>query len=158
MKRIFTIIIFLSFFFDLKAQSAKVVYGEIGGPGLASLNVDTRFNGTNSGFGARIGLGGFSINNTGLLLIPVGINYLLSNDQKNCLELGAGISFLKVSLGIEDSNESEVTPNSSFGYLWLGYRLQPIDDGICFRAGICPLFGSGTFIPYYAGISLGYKF
>lgn len=135
-----------------------VVYGEIGGPGLASLNFDTRFNGTNSGIGARVGLGGIKTKEFGLLMIPAGINYLITKDQKNCLELGAGITYVNFSSDLSEDDSNESILEGTFGHLWLGYRLQPIDDGISFRAGICPIFGSGAFIPYYAGISLGYKF
>ena len=38
------------------------------------------------------------------------------------------------------------------------YRLQPIDRGFSFRAGLTPIFNKNFFIPYYAGLSLGYSF
>ncbi len=155
------ICIFFSFIiaaYSSNAQSAKVIYGELGGPGLASLNFDTRFNGTNTGLGAHVGVGGFTISSSGILLVPAGVNYLLSKDQKNCIELGVGITYVSISSDLEEGSTEESFFGNSFGHLWLGYRLQPIDDGISFRAGISPVFGSGTFIPYYAGISVGYKF
>lgn len=154
MKNFFTTLLFLGSLISLKAQSpAMSVYGELGGPGLASINFDTRFQKKNSGLGARIGIGGFKIDDVGALLVPVGINYLLGKDDKNFLEIGAGFTYVNTSDGTIDGNFS-----TSFGHLWFGYRLQPKDDGITFRAGINPLFGSGTFIPYYLGVSVGYKF
>lgn len=157
MKKTCTCILLIMFSIASKAQSAKVVYGEIGGPGLASLNFDTRFTRQNLGLGGRIGIGGFKINDVGLLIVPVGLNYLISNDEKNCLEIGGGFTYINLSSDSENDTEQSSFENS-FGHLWLGYRLQPIDQGISFRAGICPVFGSGSFIPYYAGISIGYKF
>ena len=37
-------------------------------------------------------------------------------------------------------------------------HLQKKEGGFLFRADITPIFGKGYFIPYYAGISFGYKF
>lgn len=139
------------------SQSAKSIYGELGGPGLASFNFDSRFTGKNSGLGGRIGIGGFKIDGTGLLMVPAGINYLMGKDDKNFLELGLGITYVNVSADLVDSEDNSVL-EGTFGHLWFGYRLQPIDEGVTFRAGICPLIGGGSLIPYYAGISVGYKF
>ena len=41
-------------------RSAKVVYAEVGGPGLLSINYDMRFTPTTDGFGFRAGFGGWS--------------------------------------------------------------------------------------------------
>src|SRR3569833_1014150 len=104
------------------AQSdAKSVYAVLGGPGIASFNYDTRFQKTEDGFGGRIGIGGFSIDGSGVVVIPVGLNYLISKDQKNYFELGAGVSILSAS---GDFTEDGETFHSSFGHLWMGYRYQ----------------------------------
>ncbi len=136
----------------LAQTAAKSVYAEIGGPGFASLNFDTRFSAGESGLGGRIGIGGFSIDGSGVVTIPIGLNYLVGKDHKNYFELGAGVTPLFGS-GDLSGNFS-----STFGHLWIGYRLQPQEGGFTFRAGICPVFGNGFFVPYYGGLSFGYKF
>ncbi|MBA2561301.1 MAG: hypothetical protein H0V14_00040 [Chitinophagaceae bacterium] len=152
------ILLFISILlaWDINAQTAaKSVYAEIGGPGIASLNFDTRFNKTEGGLGGRIGVGGFSIDGSSVVFFPIGINYLLGKDSKNYFELGAGVTPLIAS---SDFSDDETNFSTTFGHLIIGYRLQPANGGITFRAFICPVFGSGFFVPYYAGISFGYKF
>jgi hypothetical protein len=134
--------------------AAKSVFAEIGGPGLASINFDTRFQKKNGGFGGRIGIGGFSLGDFSVLTVPIGANYLLSKDDRNFFELGAGVTYVNASEdGYDDDNFS-----STFGHLSIGYRLQPANGGFQFRAAITPIFGEFGFLPYYAGISFGYKF
>jgi hypothetical protein len=36
--------------------------------------------------------------------------------------------------------------------------MQPRSGGFTFRAFINPIFGSFGFVPYYGGVSFGYKF
>jgi hypothetical protein len=157
MKKIILLLCILSVSFLAKAQTAMSVYAELGGPGLASLNFDTRFKGE-SGFGGRIGIGGFSIRDdfddskSGVIFLPIGLNYLLGKDEKNYFELGAGVTPV-FGTGDIDSDFA-----GTFGHLILGYRLQPKNGGFTFRAFICPVFGNGVFIPYYGGVSFGYKF
>ena len=50
---------------SLFAQAPNIFF-ELGGPGLASFNFDTRFAKSESGLGGRIGFGGFSIRAGGL--------------------------------------------------------------------------------------------
>jgi hypothetical protein len=160
--------IILSFIFSLSLcsvfsqQGAKAIYFELGGPGLASINFDTRFNKTEKGFGGRIGIGGFSITTTdlfsgeeersGAVFVPIGVNYLLGKDSKNYFELGGGVTPV-FGTGDTDDNFS-----STFGHILFGYRMQPANGGFTFRAFISPVFGKGFFIPYYGGVSFGYKF
>jgi hypothetical protein len=134
------------------SQSAQSVYFELGGPGLASFNYDTRFTGREDGIGGRIGVGGVSIDGEGVVFVPVGINYLLGKDSRHYFELGAGAT------PVFGNTDGDGTFSELFGHLVFGYRLQPLDGGFTFRAFICPIFGNGAFIPYYAGISFGYKF
>ena len=142
--------------FNINAQkAAKSVYAELGGPGIASLNFDTRFNKTEAGLGGRIGVGGFSIDGSSVVFFPIGINYLLGKDSKNYFELGAGVTPIIAS---GDFTDDGTTFSTTFGHVLIGYRLQPLNGGITFRAFICPVFGSFGFVPYYAGLSFGYKF
>ncbi len=135
------------------AQTAKSVYVEAGGPGLASLNFDTRFTKREDGIGGRIGVGGFKIGGTGAVFVPAGINYITSKDNKNYFEVGAGGTYVSAS-----SNYSSDLFQESFGFATVGYRYQPKNGGFVFRAVINPVFGKGFFVPYYGAISLGYKF
>lgn len=169
-KLIFSILPCLFFLFNSYSQGAKSIYVELGGPGLASANFDMRFSNKEDGLGFRAGIGGFSVSTsyyfdgsggskTSVITIPLGLTYLLGKDKKNYFELGAGVTPVFVSdkyRSSENSSEDEFT--STFGHLYFGYRLQPANGGFLFRAGIVPVFGKGYFIPYYAGISFGYKF
>jgi hypothetical protein len=161
-KNIIAIILFTAVSFSAKAQ-AKAMFFELGGPGIASLNFDTRFTKSESGIGGRIGLGGFSIGTSGdrqtALFIPVGLNYIMSKDSKNYIEFGGGVTPVifkdTYNNGINTSSDNF---SSTFGHLNIGYRLQPKDGGFFFRAAINPVFGKGFFWPYYGGVAFGYKF
>ncbi len=132
----------------IKAQS---IYFELGGPGLASVNYDTRFSKKEDGIGGRVGVGGFSVDGTGVVFIPIGVNYLLGKDKRNYFELGAGVTPVIGTGAGGDFSET-------FGHLLFGYRMQPEAGGFTFRAFVCPVFSSKFFVPYYGGISFGYKF
>jgi hypothetical protein len=155
---------FISIFFsDLAAQkpaitgqkSAKVIFFELGGPGLASINFDCRFQKKEDGIGGRIGLGGFSIDGEGAMFIPIGLNYLFGKDQRNYFELGGGLTPVFLT-GSNSSNNGNF--ETTFGHLNFGYRRQPKEGGFFFRAAINPVFGKNFFWSYYGGIAFGYKF
>ena len=137
-------------------KAAKAVYAELGGPGLASINYDMRFQKKEGGLGFRAGVGGLAIDGNSLLLVPVGLNYIVSRDQKNYFEVGAGITYVRAQDDYDDFDDDVF--DGTFGHLSVGYRLQPAAGGFFFRAAITPVFARGTFIPYYAGIGFGYKF
>ncbi|MGZ5134680.1 MAG: hypothetical protein ACXWCG_06010 [Flavitalea sp.] len=136
------------------ARSQAVVYFELGGPGLASFNFDTRFTGRNDGIGGRIGFGGFSIDGEGGIFIPVGLNYLIGKDTKHFFEVGTGFTYVDYSSDVSD----EGIFTTSFGSVSFGYRMQPRKNGFVFRAAIVPIFNKHGFLPYYAGVAFGYKF
>jgi hypothetical protein len=143
----------------LSAQTAaKSVFVELGGPGLASINYDTRFAKKEGGIGGRLGIGYFSVVGERLLTIPIALNYLLSKDQRNYFELGAGVTVVSYKSDFYDYYNDPSTFTGTFGHLNFGYRLQPKNGGFLFRAAITPVFADGGFIPYYGGISFGYKF
>jgi hypothetical protein len=124
-----------------------------------------RFKKTEGGLGFRVGVGGFSVRSdnfdgtydkTSIITVPVGLNYLLGKDDRHFFELGAGVTYVNSK---ESSNfYDDGNFRNTFGHLTFGYRLQPKDGGFTFRAAINPVFGKGFFIPYYAGVSFGYKF
>ena len=86
-----------------------------------------------------------------MVFLPIGLNYLLGKDGRHYFEIGAGATPVF-------GNDGDGTFSNTFGHLLFGYRLQPIGGGFTFRAFLCPIFGDGDFIPYYVGISFGYKF
>lgn len=133
-------------------KAAKSMFFELGGPGIASINYDMRFQNKEDGLGFRVGLGGFSVDDASVLFVPLGLNYLLGKDGRNYFEVGGGIT------AVSANDEIDGSFGTSFGHLNFGYRLQPANGGFLFRAGIVPVFSSEGFIPYFAGISFGYKF
>ncbi|MCW3110633.1 MAG: hypothetical protein JWQ09_5139 [Segetibacter sp.] len=135
-------------------SSAKVVYGEIGGPGLLSINYDMRLSNKNDGFGFRAGFGGWSLKDSKLIFVPLGLNYITSKNNRDYFEAGAGGTIVSNS----NKGSGEGPFKSSFGFLTLGYRKQPVDGGYFFKASLVPVFGKGFFWPYYAGVGFGYAF
>lgn len=135
---------------------AKSVYFELGGPGIASFNFDSRFTKSEAGIGGRAGIGGFSIDGETVVFLPLGVNYLVGKDNRNYFEIGAGVTPVLTNIRIFSNNDENF--RTTFGHLLFGYRLQPLNGGFSFRAFINPVFGKGFFLPYYAGLSFGYKF
>ncbi len=167
MKKILLLSIIISLLLNnaYAQKNAIAAYVELGGAGLASANFDMRLQKKNDGLGFRVGIGGFSVSSningfddkTTLTTIPLELNYLVGKDQKNYLEMGVGATIISLkdkTNGVSDNDKFK----STFGHLYFGYRLQPKDGGFLFRAGLTPVFGNGFFIPYWAGISFGYKF
>jgi hypothetical protein len=138
---------------DKEVPAAKSVFGEIGGPGIFSVNYDQRFKGQ-KGLGFRAGIGGIGFLTAGIFAFPVGLNYL-SGSNGNYFEFGAGVSAVTISDGTNffSNNSSAV-----LGYLNIGYRYQPEKKGFTGRVFVCPLFNKEGFFPFYGGISAGYKF
>jgi hypothetical protein len=158
MKIVFALTITVLLFSEIiNAQTgAKSMYAELGGPGFASVNYDMRFNKKEGGLGFRVGVGGFSVDGEGAVFIPVGLNYLIGENTKNYFEVGGGATFVN-STGFSIGSDNDDNTNT-FGFASFGYRYQPATKGFLFRAAIVPIFGKGFFIPYYAGVSFGYKF
>lgn len=154
MKKIVTLFALALCISHVASAQAKSVYFELGGPGLASINFDSRFTRSESGVGGRIGIGGFSIGGESVVFVPIGVNYLLGKDSKNYFELGGGVTPVLTNIG----NGSGDNFSSTFGHILFGYRMQPANGGFTFRAFVNPIFGSGFFVPYYGGVSFGYKF
>lgn len=167
MKQVFFVFIAMIAFTVSNAQPgkegvtspAKAVYFELGGPGIASINYDMRFTRSESGIGGRIGFGGFSIgagtDRTTAVFIPLGLNYIMSKDQKNYFEVGAGITPVIINDTYSGTSDNF---RSTFGHLNIGYRLQPKEGGFFFRIAVNPVFAKEFLWPYYGGIAFGYKF
>jgi hypothetical protein len=144
---------------DDKAHGMKAIYAEVGGPGLAiSLNYDARFGSERKGWGYRIGAGYFAdgYGNT-VFTIPLQVNYLLTSDENNFLELGGGTTFIN-STGSNKGKTFIFDRVTGFaGTATIGYRYQPVDHKLNFRIGFVPVFYDQGII-WAGGISVGYNF
>lgn len=179
MKKLFVFTILSLLVISSFAQgTSKAVYVEAGGIGLPySISFDTRFKkGTNTGMGARIGVGGFIIEDEKMLTVPLQLNWLFGKD-KNYFELGVGATYLYydgyeyqdyVCTGFNCYPNGEyyagdfILPisneHSIMGTLSFGYRRIPAGSGFTWRAGITPIFNDNGFWPLFGGIGVGYKF
>lgn len=136
---------------SLTERRAQNIYVELLGQGLLfTANYDTRFSNKRNGLGGRIGIGAIGGDGDNIVTIPISLNYLLG-EGKNFFEVGIGATYATAS--VLDTNGSAV-----FGTMSFMYRLQPIKSGFNLRVGFTPIFNADAFIPYYAGISLGYTF
>jgi hypothetical protein len=158
MKKIYTIICCF-FALQLVAQTNKGnskhgrnIFGELGGPGIISVNYDQRFKNSDNGLGFRVGIGGLGFGNAGFITLPVGINYL-KGKENHYFEAGGGISAISIFEGttIFDSDGSIL-----IGYLNVGYRYLP-SKGLTARVFASPLITSEGFWPFYGGVSLGLR-
>ncbi len=140
-------------------KRVKNIYVEIMGAGLAfSANYDTRFENKEDGIGARIGVGGYSIDASSILAVPVQLNYLVGKKNK-FLELGLGFTYFNFSgSDLIFFKGSKVNTSKEIGTLTFGYRYQPKEGGFSYRTFISPFFDGKTFIPYWFGASMGYSF
>lgn len=158
-----TLLCIASFIFltasNLKAQAPQL-YAEFGGPSVAGINFDTRFSKKENGIGGRIGFGGFMIDGSGVLFVPVGINYLVGKPAtKNFLELGMNLTYVSAKdNGGEADTENRLA--DTWGSLTFGYRYQPKEPGVTFRVSVNPIisFKDAVLWPFYGGVSVGYKF
>ena len=155
---------------DLK--NGQAVYVEGGGNGLTfAFNFDVRFLKGNNGPGMSVGFGGWKTDFNSSYSVPIVFNYL-AGKGRHLFELGAGIV-------IHGNSDNDLyffpTASKAVGTMTFAYRLQPEKTGFVFRAGFHPFFGkfveydyhdfeyhieetSFGFVPYFGGISFGYKF
>lgn len=139
---------------------AQNVFIELGGQGiLLTANYDTRFGNRRDGLGGRVGIGYIAADGDNATTIPVSLNYLLGKGNK-FFEIGLGATVISSKIDFSffgDDSEAEQSSNV-IGTMSFAYRVQPVDSGFSFRAGITPIFNSDFFLPYFGGISLGYTF
>jgi len=137
----------------------KAVFAEALGNSLLSLNYDMRLQRfKNDGLGIRAGLGlGQSFDNTfsefnRFLAVPVTINYIFGA-KRHGIETGVGIT---PQVALSDSGTSpQISP---LGFFNLGYRYQPLKEGLLFRATWAPHLDSGSVQYVWVGVSVGYSF
>jgi len=150
----------------------KNVYVELGGNGIAfNVMYESRFNKSSNGIGYKLGIGGFSGSSTKMVTIPVGLNWLLSKDNKNFFEMGFGATFLHYDEyydwywpdGSGNRYPTEVVgltidkKNSLFGHMTLGYRRQPPTGGITWGVAVTPQYNQNGFWPIWIGLKFGYS-
>jgi len=133
------------------------IFVELGGQGLLfTANYDTRFSNRRDGLGGRVGIGYIAEGGDNATTIPISMNYLLGKG-KHFFEMGLGATLLATG-GSDNSLLFDENNSNIIGTMSFSYRLQPVDRGFSFRAGLTPIFNKDFFIPYYAGLSLGYSF
>ena len=145
-----------------EGSRAQNIFVELGSQGLLlTANYDTRFSNRRDGLGGRAGIGYIASEGDNATTIPLSLNYLLGKGNK-FFEIGLGATLLaskvRGSFFFENDNAETETNSNVVGTMSFAYRVQPVDSGFSFRAGITPIFNSDFFIPYFGGISLGYTF
>lgn len=151
---------------DREPGARNAVYFELGGNALLySLNYERRLR---DGLAGRAGFMFIALQGTdrdtgesadvSLALIPVMINGLLG-DGAGRLELGIGPVFGLAGGSVTDVEGSDIE-FSGVGLAGvtsaIGYRYQPLDGGLVFRAGLVPFYSARPQL--WAGLSLGYAF
>lgn len=138
-------------------KRAQNIFVEIGGQGLLfTANYDSRFSKRRDGLGGRAGIGYLAIDGDNITTVPLSLNYLLGKGN-NFFEIGLGATIVATS-GNDNSLLWDDNNSNLLGTMSFSYRLQPVNGGFSLRAGLSPVFSKNFFIPYYAGLSLGYSF
>ena len=156
-----------------EAAPRQNVYVELGGNGVAfNAMYESRFRKAADGAGLKVGLGGFTSSYEKVFTLPVGVNWLLTKDNKHFFEMGFGATFLHYEDtydwgwpgGTYDPYPVDVAgltidaKNSVFGHLTLGYRRQPSTGGIMWGVAVTPQFNENGFWPVWFGVKFGYSF
>lgn len=152
------------------AQRRKSIFVEGLGNGiLVSGNFDIRLKpDQNDGLGFRAGIGGGTLNgndtngnpaNLGIVTMPLSVNYIVGK-KRSGFESGIGVTPIYATAEVYSDDEGFVNGSGVgvSGFLNMGYRFQPINQGIMFRANWAPAFNSAGFSASWFGVSLGYSF
>jgi hypothetical protein len=139
-------------------QSNKILFLELGGPGLAiSLNYDQRFSTKKTGLGFRVGMGYFGDGGNTVFTIPLQLNYLLGNNGK-FFEFGAGTTFLNTTGDNTGKTFIFDRVTGFIGTATIGVRYEPAKS-LNFRLAFVPIFaGPGEGVIPAGGFSIGYTF
>jgi len=141
-------------------QKQRIVFAEIGGPGLAiSANFDMRvqIGQSNKLFGFRVGAGYFQSGNNWVFTVPLQANYLYGKDGKY-LEFGLGTTFL-ISRGDNYSSKNFIFDDDT-GFIatgTIGVRYAPNNSHVNFRLAYVPIIDSDGLVNI-GGFSVGYTF
>lgn len=151
-------------------QLHKAIYAEAFGQGLhAGLHYDSRLlKGRLDGPGFRIGISGTVAGVDydgsdamphGVIAFPLGLNYL-AGAKRSSFEAGLGIMPLQARTDLLSPTRPKIVQQngwSSPGFINLGYRFQPLENGFTFRFNWTPVITSTDFISRF-GVSAGYAF
>lgn len=150
---------------ETNSRHRKSVFAEALGSGVGiSGNFEMRFKkGRNDGFGFRAGLGlGAFYSSSGeerfgadrrYVTFPVMANYIKGINRSG-FETAIGFTSQVAFSKVADYEQSYIP----LGSLNVGYRLQPLKDGLLIRATWTPFFDNKGFYPSWAGFSIGYSF
>jgi hypothetical protein len=157
MKTAYLFIFFVSLFALAHAQSRnKTIYGELGGPGIFSVNFDTRLSAKPTGIGLRVGMGYAPGLFSSAIAFPLGVN-VLAGKNRHYFEAEGGASFIHMFGSDNKDGWFSTDPASEWiKYVYAGYRYKA-PDGFTARIGFCPMFAEGQVEPWM-GISVGYSF
>lgn len=178
MKKLSLILFLLFFIYQNKANAQsettdrhnKAIFVEAFGQGLqASVNYDMRIKkGVQDGLGFRVGIGGIFTGTAdadagpephGVLAFPLGINYLVG-ENRSAFEVGLGLMPHRAATPLHSPTKPKIIDENGWGtngFLNIGYRFQPINNGFIFRFDWTPVFGDVGFISRF-GISAGFGF
>lgn len=151
----------------------KNIYGEFFGSSvLTGINYDMRLNrGQMDGIGFRVGVGGVSLKGSnnggnyklGVVTFPIEFNNLVGK-EKHFFQSGVGLLPAYATY----SGKGEITDNQfvkaegfglAGGFLSMGYRFQPINNGVFFQANWNPLILKGEgFKAGWIGLGIGVGF
>lgn len=156
---------------DTPSRFNKAIYVEALGNGLGvTANYDMRLKrGAQDGIGFRAGVGGLIVGTadydggtarSSITTFPLVINYLIG-ERRSAFEAGLGITPIYANMAVQKTGNPGITNEqgwASTGFINLGYRYQPINNGFVFRFDWTPAINSTGFSPAWFGLSLGYGF
>ncbi|MDO5664089.1 MAG: hypothetical protein Q4G63_02380 [Bacteroidia bacterium] len=147
----------------------KNIYLEgLGSSIIAGINYDMRLQkGHMDGLGFRAGVGLAPLSSgSKIITVPLEVNYLLGKKQSSLVS-GIGI------LPFYGSFRNQKTTDNFGGfqikgdtggvalagvYLVLGYRFQPMNNGLMFQVNWNPMISGSAFNAKWFGVSIGYGF
>ena len=141
----------------IETTARKNLYIEVGGNGMVfNVVAETRFKPGASGWGIKLGAGGFTASDQELFTVPFQFNYLATKNGRDFIEFGMGATFLHYdeknyyysfsstgtttyysysTFPTDVVNLTIKKPNSVYGNLTLGYRKQPANGGLMWGRG-----------------------
>lgn len=158
MKKLLAFILAFAITTQLTAQQPfkrTTLYGEIGGNGLGFSAGYERQLGKKPGLGLHIGIS-LSGNKPGIV---TGAKYLIAlGNHKSFLETGLGVSLAdREYLGAKQDLVTGHNPYTPAYIPSVGYR-HHTRYGLMWRINYTPVFSKYNNVPWYPGISVGWRF
>lgn len=159
---------------EFDTRHKNIFIGGLGGNLGLGANFDMRFQkGRMDGPGFRVGFGGLigSVPDPNLIIdrtifltsLNVEFNYLFLQKKRNSMVTGFGVIPYSLLAGEEffEGLFLEIDDNKGLAavYTAIGFRAQPLDNGLMFQIRWEPmLMGNGKINPFWAGIAIGFGF